>query len=478
MEKQKRKLSLSQKGLSRMVLSLFLGTVLILNVAVYLLANRFSWYFYTETQYTHKIGTALSEKMEATRHPVNVRFCMDPDEMLSDVVYSLIYKTAEQYAEMYPDKIQIGKTLNVYTDYKEVSAYREKTGQGLHRMSVIFESDLDCRVLEFSDFFLLDSEGSITDYNGEEMFGAMCLWVQTAAEERKKAYYTVDHGENYQLSACFTQMVLSGYELSPLHLAEGEVPEDASFVFISNPIYDFERSSDIATEKAELDYLGEYLDRGGCLLVTLNGAAESYRELTFLRAFLATYGIGTGDDLVYDYRNTVNQNGKTVTALLGTGGGAADVASSVAAISGGRMLTRENAVMYAISDNEKSASVSALLQSADTAVAGEETGVFDLCLLAETASGGCIVASGGGYLFYDDLLNRNAYQNEAFLYTILARFGCETTPAGCTLLPIAGERLENLTIRECDIYFTVLGIVLPLLCIAGGAAVTLFRRRR
>jgi ABC-type uncharacterized transport system involved in gliding motility auxiliary subunit len=81
------------------------------------------------------------------------------------------------------------------------------------------------------------------------------------------------------------------YEVRPLNLfADGAVPDDASVVAIAGPRKDL-----LATELVKL---GEYVKRGGGLLVMVDP-----HTVPSLVAFLDRYGIKVGDDVVVDPEN-------------------------------------------------------------------------------------------------------------------------------------------------------------------------------
>ncbi len=452
------------KRLRRVNVALFLLSLFLVHLVVYVLGARFSWYLYTEERYSHTVGVGTAAQIEAIEHPVTVRFCMPDEDLKADVVYSLVYNTADQYANMYPNKIAIGKPLNVYLDHAEVTAYSEKSGSSLSKTSVIVESDAGVYVADMSGFFLFDDEMLITAYNGEEAFFSLFHWVQVPEDKRDKIYFTVDHGEQLSLFALQSSLMMAGYDPQPIRLSSEEIPEDASAVVISNPLYDFEASAPNSGVLSELDRLSAYLDAGGTALVTLDPSKESYKELVNLRALLSSYGVTAGEMPFSDRQNAVTQDGKVL------------LASNLR--SGGRLLLREPAILSLSSANEKTAAHTVYAASFDTADAGGIAGAYPIAVLSEAENGGRLFTVSTGYLFYDDALHTDSYTNRTLLYSLLTDLGCKTAPVGCTILPIASEMLENLTAGESELFFILTAAVLPAAVLVGGAVIYLRRRTR
>lgn len=123
--------------------------------------------------------------------------------------------------------------------------------------------------------------------------------LQVTHPTRKVVYFLTGHGEQ-DIESGDRQRGYSGarnalqrefYEVRPLHLLGDEtVPPDATVVVIAGP------RKDLLT--AELVKLGDYVKRGGGLLVMLDP-----QTAPSLVAFLDRYGIKVGDDVVVDPEN-------------------------------------------------------------------------------------------------------------------------------------------------------------------------------
>lgn len=467
------------KKLGAILTALFVVAALLLNVLVYALATRFSWYFYTTTRYTHEIGDAMAEKINAAEHKVNIRFCMAKEDMLSDSVYSLAYKTAEQYAARYPDKITLLPSYNVYTDHNAIAAYVEKTGvTGISERSVIVESEVDCRILDLSDFFLLDSKTSyINAYNGEEMLAAAFFWVQKKAEEHPVAYFTVDHGENFTSSGLVMLLTMAGYACDTVALSSTAIPEDCALLVTVNPIYDLEKAKEGSGIVAEYDRLTRYLDNGGCFYLSVDPSSEAFSSLDNLRALCASYGITVGDTQLYDFTNSLTRNGKTFVTSLAEDG-APDFASRVGDYTESRILVRDVSPLT-LAATDKTEAVMPLLYTAETAEdeAGN-AGVYTVAAFSRLKNGGRLFFGAGAYMAAGDVVDTPYYGNEAFLYAALEEMGCKTAPAGTVILEVENEALRDLTNGEADRIFVLQVAVVPAILVCVAVAVVIRRKRR
>jgi len=123
--------------------------------------------------------------------------------------------------------------------------------------------------------------------------------LQVTRPTRKVIYFLTGHGEQ-DIENTDRQRGYSGvrnalqrdfYEVRSLNLlGEGAIPDDATVLVIAGP------SKDLLT--SELVKLGEYVKRGGGLLVMLDPQAAPS-----LVAFLDRYGIKVGNDIVVDPEN-------------------------------------------------------------------------------------------------------------------------------------------------------------------------------
>ncbi len=443
---------------------------------------------------------------------VTITFCQARDDIMtgtSDTAMKARYvlSTAEQLAERY-DFVSL-RFLNIITkqtvsatdssdiQYVDIDKYRQIDSLGneipLLKSSVIFECGSQVKVFTdtytsegYSDFFTLDSSGSIMAYNGEEVIAAMIGWV--LEDEHKTAYFTTYHGEVADISFR-TMLICSGYNVEMINLKENEVPEGADIVLISNPQNDFERAAAGSNIRTEIERLRTYLERGGNLYVAIDPYAG---RLPVLESFLAEYGIriSTAERDGKYYRNLVRDTDNAITADYFTL--VADLATSPLAEGVStelRKYTESGVLVSSCAALELSGDAQPLLlssSSSSTYAGGEVTSdAGSFCLSAVSTArdedgndSGRVMVIPSIYLTAGDALVSGGYANRDFLYAVLdSVFDSHNVPYGCNTVFYTSETLENLTMQSARI-FTAIIMTLPVAIAVLGAVVIIRRKNR
>ncbi len=140
-------------------------------------------------------------------------------------------------------------------------------------------------------------------FKGEEQFTSAILSL--VAPEVPKVYFATGHGEASTVAAAggagdrgltvLTQALKrDNMDTADVSLLSGEVPQDADVIAIIGPTR--------AYTEPEITALGEFLDRGGRMLVALDPLIDTDGTMrwTRLEALLAGRGVIVHDDLVVD----------------------------------------------------------------------------------------------------------------------------------------------------------------------------------
>ena len=90
--------------------------------------------------------------------------------------------------------------------------------------------------------------------------------------------------------------------------------------------------------------------------------------------------------------------------------------------------------------------------------------------------GGRLLVAGSPYLCDAQIVDGPGYGNKALINALLSEMGATRVPAGIENLQVDRTAIENLTMGEADLYFTVTAILLPV-CILVGSAIFLRRRK-
>lgn len=477
-------------GLRTGLIAAFILLAVVLNVVIYGLSTKFSWYFYAEESYSHTITGATDAYLNevAGEGEVTILFCDSRDALESDVVYNLVWQTANQFADRY-DFVSV-KNVNIFTHPEEVERYkyewdeeandfaRDENGDRikLHTIntsSVIFAGSKDYIVLTMSSFFVLDKEDSITAYNGEEITASMIRWALT--EEHPTAYFTTSHGETYS-EVFYNRLVCAGYRVEAIDLLTQEIEKDG-IVIISNPLYDFVEGNAEKGIRAELEKLEEFLSHGGSVYVMLDPLVTNTVRL---ESFLKKWGLSREEMTVKDREEAVTTDGYALITSFAEEGLGGTIGQEMEALSSGRVILRQASPITLTPVEGKT--VSPILVSSSDAVGYlngavvDTAGSYVLAATSQGENGGGIFLVSSIYLTAFDAITTNEYGNRDLIFLTLHHVSDAPVPTGCSYVMFSPTTLEDLTMREARLWTGLVAILVPL-AIAAVGVVTLVRRR-
>jgi hypothetical protein len=252
---------------------------------------------YSVSEKTHNIVVGLEEE-------IRVVVFMTPASALYDQVFELL----KRY-EAVSDKI----TVEYIDPDKEPLKTRQLAEQfGISIAdTVVFTYQDRTKYVTSDQMAEYDYAGmqygqapSMRSFKGEEQFTSAILSL--VAPEVPKVYFVTGHGEasvdsgaegavsNRSLAVISESLKRENVEVEDTSLMGGSAPDDADVLAIIGPTR--------ALTDNEITVLGDFLDRGGRLLVCLDPLIEPGGGMrpTRLEAFLAERGIEVGDDLVVD----------------------------------------------------------------------------------------------------------------------------------------------------------------------------------
>lgn len=484
--------------------------VLAVNVILYIVGSYFGLYLYYPVRDDLQISGATDHIFDKVREEgkrVSIIFCQVRDDVQSSTTGAYVLNTAEQFANRYPDLIDIEfanitvkrkyTADNTFGEYFEPADYQTVNADGsknaILKTSVIFECEDNFKVLSdnytdgYSSFFTLDSSYKAVSYNGEEMIAAMVNWVIT--DEHKTAYFTMYHGETYDVGFA-NLLTCAGYEVDMIDLrTQTRVPDDAGLIIISNPASDFEKGAEGTGIVAELDLLKEYMDKGGSIYVAIDPLAK---PLTLLEQFLSGYGItvsaantdsGLQRNIVRDPNSSVSSDFISIIARFGEGGALSSaVTASVKKYGDASVIIRSCA---ALTLGEGAEALLVASDSAQTYAGAQRTdtsGGYCLAAVATHTSAegnvGNIFVVPSIYLTATDSLVSGGYSNRSFIYSVMENvFGSDELPYGCKTVYYDADVLDGLTMGTARIYTAVI-MAIPAVLAAVGAVIVIRRRNR
>ena len=489
---------------SGVMTTLIIAVVMVLNAILFTLTQAFGWQFSYTDKYDYSLSGStdvlFAEAIENNKK-VKISFCMAEDEVKVHSTGSEVYTTAINFAERYPDLIELD-FINIITrqdkdgNLVSLSKYQKDMSGNPTRIlktSVIFECGKNYRVITdnvtsagFATFFNLDSSLYVNSYNGEEVIAAMVSWVLT--DEHKTAYFTQHHGETAEISFS-NLLVCAGYEVNTVDLRLDKVPDNCDLLIISNPTSDFEAAREGSDVIAEVDRLEAYIERGGNILVTLDPYVKG---LPVLEGVLAKHGIRfssselengrTVRNMVKEDSDAIMLDGFTFVSGFASNEVGSAISSTVKKYSDGGVILRDASALE-LSDNAVPVLVSsgsARLEAGGKVVS--RSGSYTVAAASEhvTRSGEVtkIFVVPSVYLAVSDSLVTNGYSNKDFIYAVFDEFyGAEGMPYGCKTVVYSSQTLENLTMGTARLY-TAIVMAIPAAIAITGAVIIVRRKNR
>lgn len=465
------------------VSALVIAVVVVVNAILFTVVEAFGLYLYS-TEKTDLSISGMTDSLFAAAiedgKKVKISFCSSEDQVKLNSVGSFVYQTAKNFEARYPELIELDY-INITTQrnskgelIEDFSKYQKDMNGNdtrIYTSTVIFECGENYRVVTdnystagYADFFTLDSAGSVTSYNGEEVIAGMINWV--LADEHKTAYFTQYHGEIVDLSLT-NLFAIAGYYIDVIDLRKNEIPEDADLLVISNPTADFQQGAEGSGVRSEIERIETYLEKGGDLLVFLDPYVKT---LPVLESFIAERGISFAStvndngtrlrNIVKDDTNAITTDGFTIVAEYANTEKAQNIKNTVESYSDGRVIVRQ------VSALELSAEAQPLLVSSSSSAtyAGGNTidtnGKYCIAAISEKETEGgasSVMVVPSVYLAVSDSLVARGYSNKDFVFSVFESvYGVENIPYGCKAVLMDTTTLENLTMGTAKLYTALL----------------------
>ena len=477
-----------------------IALVVVVNMIIYALSGVLPLYIYSPTEDDLSVSDACDALFEGyigSGEVVTVTFCSYEDAVESHSTGKFVLETARGFAEKYPGFINL-RFVNALTLLDsngasvadELAIYSDGGNNLINDTSVIFSSETGFRVLTdmisstgYADFFTFDDSLYITSYNGEEVFASSV--IRALGGESETVYMTVGHGESAN-GTLYNILTSAGYNVRELDLRKKDVPDDAAFVVISNPISDIERGATGSSLITEYDRLISYRDKGGQFLLFFDPAAK---RLPVLWDFVDDFGISLGEHngltpLVKDGQNAITTDGFTLVSETADSISGRAISDLILGRTDGNGRVIVRAVAPLVLNPDSSAEAVLLASEKSTLESdGQSVGADGGYVIAASAvmendltDSARIFVMSDGMLTASDAIVTDGYSNKDFLFALFdSFFGGEDMPYGCRSVIYNEQILENLTMGEARIYTAILFAIPILLAAFGG--VILVRRR-
>ena len=476
-------------GIGAATVIVVIALLVILNVIVYALSARYSWYLYTAPRYEHTIGDSSEiffSDLDQGRE-LKIRFCMNEEDLEGDSAYQLVLETARQFAEKY-DFISVD-FINIVVNPDEVSRYKYGAAperdennnkikkNSVTKTSVVFDmGGNDFTVANIPAFFILDSQQYITGYDGERVMSA--LIHRTMADERPVACFTQGHGETSS-ELLYNILICAGYTVATADLAKEEIPEGTSLLIVSNPLYDFETGAAGSGIVSEIERLNSFAEAGGTVFAILDPLIT---DLPHLNGYLEGWGLSRREGTVRDMINSLTADGYAVSTSFSSSAPGDAIRERIRAFSDADVVLKRAAAIDVTSpDGVTAEPVLSVGRTASIWADGEKTdsdGGYAVAAYAKRENGSGVFLVSSVYMTSSDAIRTNGYANADFIYAVLEYSDGARVPLGTKVMLIETEKLEGVTRGTIRLTLAILFAVIPAAVVTVGAVVRIKRKNR
>ena len=246
---------------------------------------------------------------------IEITFCTDPDYLIANDKYRATYFMALALQKKF-DNVKV-KAVNVALDPTAVSMYRTTSRDAISASDMIVSYGAKYRIANIGGFWMNDSESNkLFSYNGEYRMAS--ILASLTAINQPVAYFATGHGEtvydpanpnseNSKAMGTLADLLTErGLKIATWDLTQDAlIPDDCVLLIINNPTEDFVPDFDRLDEYAyisDTEKIDRYLvkDYGS---VIVNKAHDV--DLPYFETFLSEWGIGFGDEQIYDPDNSL-----------------------------------------------------------------------------------------------------------------------------------------------------------------------------
>ncbi|MBR3994150.1 MAG: Gldg family protein [Clostridia bacterium] len=487
-------------GSVAIVLSIvFIALVLIFNVMLTVIGQRFSLYADLTTQEFYTVSQSSREQLKDITEPVEIVFFKKKEDIAdpssgSDALGYVKY-LAEEYKKSF-DFVDV-KYVDMLNSPAAANAYKDSVNDNIRTDSVVINCPTTGkkRIVQAKGFFSVDSNGNVVGFSGEKRITSSIL--QVTDTDKKTAYFTTGHNEyiydanNDTYSSMVTWLVGQGYEIGSVDLSTQDIPEGTDIVIINQPTRDFAGISSLATGGAnEIEKIKNYIQNDyGNVILSMSAATPDLPELRELleENFGVTYTPGAV--LADITANTIDTEGEVLVAKpAGTPETYEYQLHKSITEKGIKIIAPYNIPLSIIGGTDKYV-VPVLVSSKDSyyvSFAQDYTGTVGspatpLVVLSSKISydenqnekrGNLLVT---GSLLFE--IAGDAYGNEDFFYSILKNFGNTSVAVDIPSKPFNDTYLD-ITRKDANAMTVIVTAVLPIIMLILGVAVWATRKRK
>lgn len=479
------------RGISLAMTAGFLVVVILLNVVVSLLGERYPSMNLDLTEgHVNTLSEGAAEIAANVQNPTTIYIMASEDTAKSDTLlaeYGIKYSQVSTLAQKMAEK---NSNISVeYIDLDQNPAFAsEYKDDGLMTADVLVKTDKRHRVLAYTDLF--DVQYSQTGMTAYSMVDSALASAVSSVNADTLPLAVFETGHNEMLDTSLYRDLLSGsnFEIQEVNLLTDQIPENAQLFVLATPATDY-TPDEIEKLEAFLNDETNAADRS--LLVTFHPSQDSLPNLT---AFLKEWGMDVQQAAQVVETDPNSYITSDPSYLLANPSG--DIMLSRATSSYGYLLMPQSCPINLLFDNRNGVTTHTLATSNSTAflydgseesVNNPQTGEQTLAALAQkpvTAGGqevnANVVVLGSTFMFVDGIINSNTFGDGKYL-TDLSKYvtGTEGETAALETKQVQTSVADiSMSLLQVMIFgLGVFTILIPLIVVIIGVAVYYKRRR-
>ena len=526
-------------SMSVAITALLIAAVILANVIVTALANKYLWYvdMTKESIFTvsdpcfellDKTFTSLSEREgDGEKAHITIKFCDAYDNLMDGSYSKYVLTTALELAAHYPDRISV-EHLDIYQNPSALNPYKTSVNTTFINTDVIVAgSGGEYRVYGVEDFFMISSGASSPfAYCGDKRFSSAILAVTQV--QKPVVGILMGHGETYKDASLGYLFEQAGYKIEIINdLVSGGIPEDCRMLVSYQPTTDFRSTDDGISDVSELAIIDEFLATDNHSLMVF--MSPDCPKLPNIEKYLAQWGIafdraedGNSYVIAESAKNALTSNGHTFFAQYESYGMGASLTSELRRVPVPQKTVFKNAMSLSFADaydvatatDEESGEtftyayktlgaetrqVFRVLSSSTEAkalaggkevAAADATNTFGLMMLSiqprqvqEDNNGwffadqsSYVLACGSADFATEAILNSDVYGNSEVLRQAFYQMGKDAVPSYVPYIPFADLIIDSLTQERAN-RITVWLTVLPVALFSAMGLYVIVRRK-
>lgn len=470
-------------SLSTVFIILFVVLVLLANVFVSYMTNRFSLKIdltkegqYQLSEQTKKLLHGLDQDVKIFIMESEATIMKDASDMKPRILETIRHYNSESGNKVKYECIDPNHNPNFFNDYPRAKATKE----GDEAAFLIIKSDKRYTTVKLNEILSTD-ENKTSVYNDTEGKITGGILYVTSKDVSKVATIT---GHN-EVAVPSLNTIFDGnnFEHIEIKLLSQDIPKDVNNIVIAGPTVDY-----TAEEMAKID---KFLSQAGNNLFVFWSPQAG--KLPILERFLSDWGVGVGNSVVIDHDKAI-QSPITIVSDLAKN----DVTERIAATQ--QMLVTPFTRPLSILWQEKSYTrvlplatsstssfarpLAANLNVTDAKKAGDQAGPFPVAILSEKNEqkdtgvlSNRVFVFGSIEIVSESIINIPITMNNSFVNTLIGY--CNENTNTMTIMPKTMRSYDlNFYESQIQLLMVLLLIVMPLAILGAGIFVFLKRRHK